>query len=476
MRVLDLFSGIGGFSLGLERAGMKTVAFCEIEPFPRAVLAERWPEVPCYDDVRTLTAERLHADGIVPDVVCGGFPCQDISLAGRGAGLAGERSGLFYEIARLVSELRPKWLLLENVAALRSRGLEAVLGELSALGYDAQWHCVPASAVGAPHRRDRIWIVATSATDAMRTGRGRQTTEPGTRSQTQSAGQARSGRLDCAVSNTSGSLPTGQSGRWFGQDWSDPAESLEHGERRPVADPAGARLAFWEGFRRNLQWELEAAQRGHRAHGLRAAQSYLGGTPHGFPRWLDKLDLREAHKLVLAYANATQARPDQILRALRDYIGETDLRRTTGGQGCVSAQEVLLAYVRKLEERSVDQAWVQLASAQASEGSVRGVRSREELTRSSSRSGPGKQRPIKYPDTLQALSRLLAYHAEEAWTSYRRQNATALLSPWGADWEEGVARVAHCAPARVDRLRALGNAVVPQIPEIFGRAMMAVAA
>ncbi len=161
MNVLDLFSGIGGFSLGLERTGgFRTVAFCEIEPFPRRVLAKHWPEVPCYDDVRTLTADRLRADGVSVDVICGGFPCQDISIAGAGAGLDGERSGLWREYARLVGEVRPRYVIVENVAALLSRGLDRVLGDLAALGYDAEWHCIPASAVGAPHRRDRLWCVA----------------------------------------------------------------------------------------------------------------------------------------------------------------------------------------------------------------------------------------------------------------------------------------------------------------------------
>ena len=168
LKVLDLFSGIGGFSLGLERTGgFETVAFCEIEDFPRNVLAKHWPEVPCYEDVRELTAARLAADGIAVDVICGGFPCQDISFAGRGAGLAGERSGLFYEIARLVGELEPRYVILENVAALLSRGLGDVLGTLASLGYDAEWHCIPASYVGAPHRRDRIWIIAYRQGDAF---------------------------------------------------------------------------------------------------------------------------------------------------------------------------------------------------------------------------------------------------------------------------------------------------------------------
>ena len=160
MNVLDLFSGIGGFSLGLERAGMTTVAFCEIEPFCRQVLAKHWPGVPIYDDVRAVTGERLAADGIVPDLICGGFPCQDISVAGRGAGLSGERSGLWFEYLRVIEETRPRWVVVENVPALRSRGLDVVLGGLAALGYDAEWHCIPASAVGAPHRRDRVWLVA----------------------------------------------------------------------------------------------------------------------------------------------------------------------------------------------------------------------------------------------------------------------------------------------------------------------------
>jgi DNA (cytosine-5)-methyltransferase 1 len=153
LRVLDLFSGIGGFSLGLERAGMRTVAFCEIDPFCRAVLKKHWPDVPVYDDVRTV-------GGIECDVICGGFPCQDISYAGKGAGLAGERSGLWAEFYRLICKLRPAYAIVENVSALLDRGMGRVLGDLAEVGYDAEWHCIPASAVGAPHSRDRVWIVA----------------------------------------------------------------------------------------------------------------------------------------------------------------------------------------------------------------------------------------------------------------------------------------------------------------------------
>jgi len=166
MHVLDLFSGIGGFSLGLERAGMETIAFCEIDPFCRKVLAKHWPSIPIHEDITKLRGEHV---GPV-DLVCGGFPCQDISFAGQGAGIDGERSGLWKEYARLVGELRPRYVFVENVAALLGRGLGRVLGDLAAFGYDAEWHCIPASAVGAPHRRDRVWIVAHA--DSIRSGKG----------------------------------------------------------------------------------------------------------------------------------------------------------------------------------------------------------------------------------------------------------------------------------------------------------------
>lgn len=153
----SLFAGIGGFDLGLERAGMVCKWQVEIDDFARRVLAKHWPDVPRHDDVRTFPT----ADGDwAVDVICGGFPCQDISVAGKGAGLAGNRSGLWYEYARIIGELRPRYVIVENVAALLGRGIDAVLGTLASLGYDAEWHVISASAVGAPHRRERVWIVA----------------------------------------------------------------------------------------------------------------------------------------------------------------------------------------------------------------------------------------------------------------------------------------------------------------------------
>jgi DNA (cytosine-5)-methyltransferase 1 len=156
VRVGSLFSGIGGFDLGLERAGFTVAWQCEADEFCRRVLAKHWPGVPCHPDVRTIGAVNVEP----VDVLCGGFPCQDISTAGRGAGIDGARSGLWAEYARLIRELRPRYVVVENVAALLARGLGRVVGDLAACGYDAEWDCVPASAFGAPHRRDRLWLIA----------------------------------------------------------------------------------------------------------------------------------------------------------------------------------------------------------------------------------------------------------------------------------------------------------------------------
>lgn len=154
MKVLDLFSGIGAFSLGLERAGMKTVAFCESDENCRKVLGKHWPNVPVIDDVRNLRME-----GQV-DVICGGFPCQDISVAGKRKGIKGEKSGLWKEFARLIKEARPRYAIIENVANLRSNGLKEVIQDLWKIGYMGEWHIISARGVGAPHLRERIWIIA----------------------------------------------------------------------------------------------------------------------------------------------------------------------------------------------------------------------------------------------------------------------------------------------------------------------------
>ncbi len=174
----SLFSGIGGLDLGLERAGMRIAWQVEIDSYARKVLKKHWPKTPLYSDVREVHG--VGADGsacprcLPPvDVLAGGSPCQDISNAGKRAGIGGSRSSLWGEYARLIREIRPAWVIIENVPALRTRGLGRVLGDLSASGYDAEWDGISAAHLGAPHRRDRIWIVAYPKREPVRVQPGR---------------------------------------------------------------------------------------------------------------------------------------------------------------------------------------------------------------------------------------------------------------------------------------------------------------
>ena len=158
MKVLDLFSGIGGFSLGLERAGMETVAFCEIEDYPVSILSKHWPDIPVHRDIRKLDGKQ-YRDKI--DVVCGGFPCQPFSVAGQQKGKEDDRH-LWPEMLRIIKESKPTWVIGENVAGFIRMALDDVLLDLEAEGYTTQSFVIPACAVGGIHRRDRVWIIGYS--------------------------------------------------------------------------------------------------------------------------------------------------------------------------------------------------------------------------------------------------------------------------------------------------------------------------
>jgi DNA (cytosine-5)-methyltransferase 1 len=160
MRFISFFAGIGGFDLGLERAGHKCVAQVEIDPFCLRVLAKHWPDVPKFGDIRELTGTDLP----FADIACGGFPCQDVSNAGKRTGISGERSGLYRELLRCLRVVGYRHVIMENVAALLGRGMGEVLGDVAQVGHDAEWDCLPACAFGARHLRDRVFILTTAGT------------------------------------------------------------------------------------------------------------------------------------------------------------------------------------------------------------------------------------------------------------------------------------------------------------------------
>ena len=224
--MIDTFSGIGGFSLAARwLGGIETVQFVEREPYCQRILAKHWPTVPIHDDICTFQPQQGSAD-----IVRGGFPCQDISTAGRQAGIhQGTRSGLFYELMRVVRLVGPRYVVLENVAAITSNGMDAVLGELAEAGFDAEWACIPAADVGACHRRDRWWCVAYA--------KGEQCHDRGL------AHSARPTRTAAQFGNGDGSdasHPKGHGWRQGDPNTSGCAEGTAAGEKQGSRDVCGA--------------------------------------------------------------------------------------------------------------------------------------------------------------------------------------------------------------------------------------------
>jgi DNA-cytosine methyltransferase len=471
MKVLDLFSGIGGFSLGLERAGMETVAFCEIEKFPQKVLKKHWPEVPIYEDVRTLTAERLARDGVGRiDLICGGFPCQDISTAGKGAGIEGERSGLWSEIARLIGELRPRYAIMENVSALLGRGLDKVLGDLAEIGYDAEWHCIPASELGAHHHRDRVWIIAYPASYG-----------------------------GCGTSNE-----TGQKTRR--QDRKQAEQLAVDGSFQPMANTLGEqndKIGEADECRRDsLGRDNQTAQRENGATGndsigrrSRTPETMANPDSQGMEGRQEAGDPGEGGEGLFK----------QLIRCLDSYEWEDWAVEPDVGQ-LVDGLSLKLDRLRRLTD---DQRWVQISCQKTAEECLRDLRKYKNTLRPSHRQGLDEHRPIKLADALQFVSYLatpqsvghsdeegvtevtalrenilsskLVQHssdtAEKVWESLADQEADwfILATCLGRTWDSyPVGRVGNKIPDRTHRLKALGNAVVPQIPELIGKAIMGI--
>lgn len=204
---LDLFSGIGGITIGLSE-WVRPVAYCEIDPYCQSVLISRMlegtlPTAPIWDDVKTLQG----ADLPEIDIICGGFPCQDISVAGHGKGLEGERSGLFFEIVRLAKEVKPTFLFLENVPAITSRGGLTVVNEITEMGYDCRWTCLSAAEVGANHKRERWWLLAHA-------GRKQQRPNQNIQSESKESVGANPSKLCCSISNYNGQQEHFKSDWW----------------------------------------------------------------------------------------------------------------------------------------------------------------------------------------------------------------------------------------------------------------------
>jgi DNA (cytosine-5)-methyltransferase 1 len=472
MNVGSLFTGIGGFDLGLERAGMRVAWQCESNEYRRKVLALRWPEVPCYDDVRALVAdsdsggwpqpqqgrqadsdsnadallpsEHDGAGGLVPvpvpyvDVLCGGFPCQDLSLAGKGAGIEGSRSGLWREFARLIGELRPRYVIVENVPALTFRGLDRVLADLAACGFDAEWDHLPAAAFGAPHRRDRLWLVAYPGGNGCGDGqRGPDGYERQALVGPRDAGQLRGDQRG------DGRRSGGPSLQAIGGSRDGEVEVADaEGKREQLWTAAGERsrrLAGGGAADSNGQPQVRLAEsRGER--GYWSVEPDVGRVVARLSPWLDggRVDESEGTR--------------EILRALREPNEAQTLQWTARGHGGVQAAAVLLAALCEPAGPSEALGDLSLASATAPQIVMRSVWVDGGAACPSCRRAAREQRAEQHPDALRVLPQLLACDC-----------GAARLDPTGTP---------TAARNRVDRLSSLGDSLVPQVAEWIGRRIM----
>lgn len=285
MKIGSLFAGIGGLELGLERAGVGDVVWqVEREPFCQNILAKQWPNATQFDDVRAVGAHNLKP----VDVICGGFPCQDISYAGKGLGLSGERSGLWSEFTRVIGELGPRFVVVENVAALLSRGLGDVLGTLSELGYDAQWRTIRASDVGAPHRRERLFIVAyTRRGRVEHVGergivRGAASSDQGNRSQREWNGHAAGDGGEDVLANSAGKRKREQANEANSVSNSRDAREEFGGRSVPLANANGVREPQQEGSKCNERGRtFDGGQTLAHANRIDADRGRLGTSANG---------------------------------------------------------------------------------------------------------------------------------------------------------------------------------------------------
>ena len=253
LRHLDLFSGIGGFSLGLEStSGFETVAFCEIEKFPRKILKKHWPHVKQYKDIKELTNEQLETDGIIPiDIITGGYPCQPFSVAGSQRGEKDKRH-LWPEMFRLVKECRPTWVIGENVGGHIKLGLDTVLEDLESEGYSTRAFSISASSIGANHKRERVWIVGHSQHDgsssSTKSRSFEETSDNNQERKNETSELAGAGRSNggADVENTrrtrqQGSIFKGKDANETGQEDADQFERSSSSSRSDVADTESKR-------------------------------------------------------------------------------------------------------------------------------------------------------------------------------------------------------------------------------------------
>jgi DNA-cytosine methyltransferase len=429
LTVGSLFSGIGGLDLGLERAGMKVIWQSEIDPYGCRVLKKHWPEVVNHGNIK----EIKWGDVVRPDIICGGYPCQPFSTAGKRNGTDDPRH-LWPWVREAISELRPKYAILENVRGHVSLGLNVVLGEMASIGYDAEWQIVSAASVGAPHRRDRVIIIAYpfgELADPDNSGRVHRQSQIFTADRWLNA-LSFIGSGSANVANTTQQYSNGKPDNT--RDSARPetvSQSRDSGRAQDVANTDS------NSGHKQHQRQIQQPDIMGRSEVVANADNAGSGTPRS---GIDRNGTQEVQR--------RDNKPQFGLSGCSEVVADTDSSDTPNGREREGIQ-------------SQDRSW-------GDDGS----RSGSDIGQVSMGSTGQNTSDMADTDTREISWGLRGVSTDTGQVRQERNYARGEKSHAGRQWwavEPDVGRVAHGVPSRVDRLRGLGNAVVPQVAELIGR-------
>ncbi len=450
LKHLDLFSGIGGFSLGLEATGgFETVAFCDIEEFPRKVLQKHWPGVKQYEDIKELNYEKLKTDGLLPiDIITGGYPCQPFSVAGRKKGEKDPRH-LWPEYFRLIKELRPTWVIGENVSGHIKLGLDTVLENLESEGYSVRTFSISAASIGANHQRERIWIVANTNSSG---NKGKKSRSIGKENEKE--------KRDRQVNSTT-RFPDGTDSIVTKQKSETEVEyvvnsnnirSLQHTEATEETSR-----------RRTETTSLSAGNVENTRRSLRQGSEFRGENENEIRQGNANISERSSKASEFDVANTegkyNSEQEGKIKSGGKIIEGrETEIWSESTGRSNTLANTENIGSVSSLHEKEREG-----NSSRCSKGEFKG-NSNVANTKSSQRNGNEINREHSEPETQEELG---------IGSSISRTQGG---SPWEGWWdiEPDVGRVAHGVPVRAHRLKGLGNSLVPTIPFYIGTIILEV--
>jgi len=514
LRTLDLFSGIGGFSLGLDSTGyFETVAFCEIEEFPCKVLNKHWPEVPIYNDVRELSYEKLQADGLISrgrgiDVICGGYPCQPFSVAGRQKGEEDPRH-LWPEYFRLVRELRPSYVIGENVGGHIRLGLDSVLEDLDSENYTVRCFSVEAASLGAPHRRERIfWIaMADSVSDEHRFEIGESSGVSESLSRKHRQENSASGEpigtgairrtdngheTDVSDAQFKGLEGRSRDNRGGGREVLSGIEHDGHSVRRQVRRTGGE-----DGGTTNDVSDTQSERRGGRNRGGRGAEQrellkteQEGRALGREAERCSELPGQEGEGGTEFFSDASSSRSSGKSERDSGSMGKKGRKEKGRGHQPTVCSETRRADVADASSNGRDAKRTDQETRGTLGGSEEGRMlesegsgSRSEVfgtehatdTHSEGLEGTEEARNSEEERTLaeqftarQGAKRSEEERGETTFESYLGGGNDGISAWLDGSWERGIPRVAPTNKLRVPRLKALGNAVLPQLVYMVG--------